>query len=292
MPDAGGAVIARLRQASVLAVGMLAAACSPLLMFNAVMPRDSGVRLALRDIAYGPDRRQRLDVYVPAHAGPGPLPVIVFFYGGSWSSGVKNGYGFVGRALATRGFVVVIPDYRLVPQVRFPAFLEDGASAVRWVRGHAAALGGDPGRLVLAGHSAGAYNAAMLALDPRWLGGDRAAVRGFAGLAGPYDFLPLSGPVVEAAFAAAPDPALTQPVRFAGPDSPPAFLATAGKDTVVRPENAASLARRLRAAGVAVERRDYPAVGHAGLVTAFAQPFRTRARVLDDLAEFAGRVTR
>ncbi|WP_254606600.1 alpha/beta hydrolase, partial [Sphingomonas bacterium] len=161
------------------------AACSPLRTFDAVVPKDGGVRLVVRGAAFGPDPRQRLDVYAPKDtpANGRSRPVIVFFYGGSWSSGTRAGYSFVGRALAARGFVVAIPDYRLVPQVRFPAFLRDNAAAVRWVRGHIAASGGDPDRLVLAGHSAGAYDAAMLALDPRWLGADRAAVRGWAGLA-------------------------------------------------------------------------------------------------------------
>lgn len=278
-------------RAPLLALGLLASACSPLLVFNAVMPKDGGVRVAARDVAYGGDARQRLDIYVPARASAKPLPVIVFFYGGSWNSGVKNGYGFVGRALAARGFVVAIPDYRLVPQVRFPAFLEDGASAVRWLRGHAADYGGDPARIVLAGHSAGAYNAAMLALDPQWLGADRAAVRGLIGLAGPYDFLPLDGPAVAAAFGQEPHPELTQPVHFLTPGDPPAFLATGDRDTVVRPANSDSLASKLRAAGVTVERRTYPEVGHAGLVTAIAVPFRGKARVLDEMADFAHRVT-
>lgn len=284
-------MIARLRRAPVLALGLMASACSPLLMFNAVVPKDTGVRVAARDVAYGHDRRQQLDVYVPTAATATPRPIILFFYGGSWNSGVKNGYGFVGRALAAQGFVVAIPDYRLVPHVRFPAFLQDCAAAVRWMRDHAKAFGGDPDRLILAGHSAGAYNAAMLALDPQWLGRDRAAVRGLAGLAGPYDFLPLDGPVVQAAFGAVPDPASTQPVHYVTRDAPPAFLATAGKDTLVRPSNSDSLAARLQAAGVAVERRDYPGVGHAGLVTALAVPLRGRASVLEAMASFARRVT-
>lgn len=288
-------MIDRLRRvpvlAPVLALGMLASACSPLLMFNAVIPKDAGVRVAVRDVAYGTDPRQRLDVYVPGGPAAAPRPIIVFFYGGSWNSGVKNGYGFVGRALAAKGFVVAIPDYRLVPQVRFPGFLEDGAAAVRWIRRHAADYGGDAGRIVLAGHSAGAYNAAMLALDRRWLGEDSGAVRGLIGLAGPYDFLPLDGPVVEAAFGQAPDKPATQPVNFVTAASPPAFLATAGKDTLVRPSNSEALAARLRAAGVVVERRDYPRVGHAGLVTALAVPLRGKAAVLEEMTAFARRVT-
>lgn len=273
-----------------LAVGTLAAACSPLRVFDTLVPKDGGVRVAVRGAAFGADPRQRLDVYVPRALGR-PLPIIVFFYGGSWNSGTRRGYAFVGRALAAHGFAVAVPDYRVVPQVRFPAFLEDSAAAVRWVRAHAAAFGGDPDRLVLAGHSAGAYNAAMLALDPRWLGQDRSAVRGWIGLAGPYDFLPLDQPVTRAAFGGAADLAATQPIRFAGAGDPPALLATAGRDTLVGAYNSDHLAARLQSADVEVERRRYPAIGHVGLVTAIARPLRSRAPVLADMAAFATRVT-
>lgn len=271
-------------------IGTLAAACSPLRTFDALVPKDGGVRVVARDVAFGEGPRRRLDVYAPARTAE-KRPVVVFFYGGSWNSGTKDGYRFVGRALAVRGFVVVIPDYRLVPEVRFPEFLRDNAAAVRWTRAHVAALGGDPDRLVLAGHSAGAYDAAMLALDPEWLGADRAAVKGWAGLAGPYDFLPLDQPATVAAFGGARDPVATQPVTFASAGDPPALLATGDKDTLVGPRNSDVLAARLGAAGVAVERRRYPSVGHVGLVTAIARPLRGRAPVLDDLAAFASRVT-
>jgi len=150
-------------------LAILLSACSPLLTFNAIVPKDGGTRLVVRDAPFGPDARQRLDVYAPASAARA-RPVLVFFYGGSWNSGTKAGYAFMGRAFAAQGFVTVVPDYQLVSLVRFPAFLQDNAAAVRWAQTHAAEIGGDLDRIVLAGHSAGAYNAAMLALDPRWLG--------------------------------------------------------------------------------------------------------------------------
>jgi acetyl esterase/lipase len=276
---------------AVAIVGLAVAACSPLKMFNTVMPKDGGVRLAVRDAPFGPDPRQRIDIYVPKTTSSRRLPIIVFLYGGSWNSGMKEGYSFVGRALAARGFVVAIPDYRLVPTVSYPAFLVDNATAVRWVRSHSGEFGGDADRVVLAGHSAGAYDAAMLALDPRWLGDDRKAVRGLVGLAGPYDFLPFDGPVVEKTFGEVADPASTQPVTYVRAGDPPAFLATGDKDQVVRPANSDSLARRLEAVGTPVERRRYPRVGHAGLVTAIAKPLRGRAPVLDDMVAFVTRVT-
>lgn len=275
-----------------LLLGLLASACSPLKIFNALMPKDGGVRLVASDVAFGPDPRQHLDVYAPRAASATPRPIIVFLYGGSWNSGTKSGYSFVGRALASRGFVVAIPDYRLVPQIRYPAFLQDNAAAVRWVRSHAAGLGGDADRILLAGHSAGAYDAAMLALDPRWLGDDRKAVRGLIGLAGPYDFLPFDGPVVEQTFGAVADPVETQPVHYVRKADPPAFLATGDEDDTVRPANSDSLAAKLQAVGVPVERRRYPGIGHAGLVTAIARPLRGRAPVLGDMVAFATHAVR
>lgn len=271
---------------------LLLGACSPLGAFNSVVPKDRGGVLLAGGQAYGAHPRQRLDIYAPRKLAAGAnVPVIVWFYGGSWNSGERGGYAFAGRALASRGFVVAIPDYRLVPEVRYPAFLEDGAAAVKWVRANIAAHGGDPDRLVLAGHSAGAYNAAMLALDPRWLGADRAAVRGLAGVAGPYDFLPLDIASTQNAFGHVADLPTTQPVNHASTGDPPALLVAGADDTLVRPRQTALLAERLRKAGVAAETRLYPGVGHVGVMTAFARPLRGKAPVLDDVAGFAGRVT-
>lgn len=271
----------------------LVAGCSPLGTFNSLVPKDSaGVRVA-RDLSFQDGARGRLDLYAPRRIrGDARLPVILFFYGGSWSSGSKDGYGFVGRALAAQGFLVAIADYRLVPQVHYPAFLEDGAAATRWVRANAGRYGGDGERIVLAGHSAGAYNAAMLAFDERWLGPDRSAIRGFAGLAGPYSFLPLDDAATLGAFGRVADLPATQPVAHAGAGDPPAMLLVAGKDTLVYPRNAERLAAALRAGGVSVETRVYPGIGHVGILTALARPFRGRAPVVSDLAAFARSVTR
>lgn len=262
---------------------------SALAAFNRMMPKDLGGRLAARAVAYGDHPRQKLDLYAPRRrpAGAGPLPLVLFFYGGSWAAGMRQGYGFVGRALAARGFIAAIPDYRLVPEFRFPAFLEDGAAAFRRLRAAAADLGGDPARVVVAGHSAGAWIAAMLALDPQWLGGDRPALRGFAGLAGPYDFLPLDTVATRVAFGRAEDLAATQPVNFASAEAPPSLLLHGLADRTVAPRHSRELAGRLSAAGAEAELRLYPRLGHIGLVTALALPFRRRAPVLADLAAFA-----
>src|SRR5687768_4052949 len=171
------------------------AGCSPAGLLNGIsrVSGDGNSRLAVRGAAYGPLPRNKLDVWVPASPPDGPLPVVIFFYGGGWVSGDRGDYGFAGRAFAAQGFVTIVADYRLVPEVRFPAFLQDGALAVKWARDNVARYGGDPGRISLAGHSAGAYQAAMLALDRRYLraaGVDPAIVRAAALLAAPTDFYP------------------------------------------------------------------------------------------------------
>lgn len=269
----------------------LVAGCSALATFDALVPKDSGARLVAKDQPFAEGKRGRLDVYAPTTPAAGRRPVIVFLYGGSWNSGAKEGYGFVGRALAARGFLTVIPDYRLLPEARYPDFLEDNAAAVRWIRANAQQFGGDPDRIVLAGHSAGAYNAAMLSLDPRWLGEDRRAVKGLVTLAGPFDFLPLDTPVTKATFGTVEDLPSTQPVSFASADDPPALLLAGGRDDLVLASNSVAMAMRLGEAGVPVETRVYDQVGHVGIVTAIASPFRGRAPVLDDMADFARRVT-
>jgi pimeloyl-ACP methyl ester carboxylesterase len=199
-----------------LLTGMLGA-CSPLSALNAVSP--AGGARATAAIPYGSDARNRLDVYRPPagrRADGKAAPVIVFFYGGNWVSGARADYAFVGRALAARGYVVVIPDYRLYPQVRYPDFLDDAARAVAWTERNVGPYGGDPHRVYVMGHSAGAYNAAMLALDGRWLGrqGIRPdSLRGWIGLAGPYDFLPVENRTTRPVFDYPDTPADSQPAN-------------------------------------------------------------------------------
>jgi acetyl esterase/lipase len=189
--------------------------------------------------------------------------------------------------------VTVLPDYRLVPEVRFPGFIEDCATAVRWASDHASEYGGDPQRIVLVGHSAGAYNAIMLALAGDYLhnaGVDTSTIRGAIGLAGPYDFIPFDVDATRNAFGQAPDPQLTQPVRFARADSPPLLLLWGEDDTTVGPRNLESLARVQRATGGEVETKTYPNVTHVGIMLALSRPFRGRAPVLNDVTAFARRV--
>lgn len=272
----------------------MTAACSPLGALNTVnrlLPGDSGVRRVASGSAFGPDPRQRADIYAPARL-KAPAPVLVFFYGGSWASGRRQDYAFAARALAARGFVVVVPDYRLVPSVRFPAFVEDGAAAAAWAHESVSRHGGDPKRLALVGHSAGAYIAMMLALDTAWLrgaGADPGIVRAAAGLAGPYDFYPFDVEASRNAFGSAPDPQATQPVNFARADAPPVLLATGSADAVVKPRNSLALAEALRRKGAPAELKTYPGLDHVGILLALSKPFRRKAPVLADLAAFLNR---
>ncbi len=264
----------------------LLARCAPVDLLNATT--DTQDVTITRDIPYMPGPRGSMDVYRPTTVA-GKLPVVVFFYGGAWQTGKRQNYPFAATALARRGMVVVVPDYRLYPEVSFPVFLRDGAAAVANVRRSAASWGADPHRLFLAGHSAGAWIAAMLALDPQWLAaaGDRSeAVAGMVGLAGPYDFLPITGPDIQAVFASVSDKRATQPVSFADGHNPPMLLLHGEDDDTVRPRNTLSLAHHIRDAGGPVEVKTYPGTGHVGIVISLAPMFRAKTPVLDDMADF------
>jgi acetyl esterase/lipase len=274
------------------ALGLIAlAGCSPAGLLNGVsrLSGDGATRLAVRGAAYGPLARHKLDVWVPARASATPLPVIVFFYGGGWVAGDRADYGFAGRAFAAQGFVTIVADYRLVPEVRFPAFLQDGALAVRWARDNAARYGGDPKRISLSGHSAGAYQAAMLALDPRYLrdaGVDPKIIRAAALLAAPTDFYPFTEIRGRDALGAWPRPLETQPISFARADAPPLLLMHGTADTVVRPYNSERLAAKLKALGAPVEVRLYPGKSHTDLIKSLSPTFRGTTPALADSVAF------
>lgn len=247
-----------------------------------------GVERPGNAIAFG-SHGQTLDVWRPADTGDARRPVVIFWYGGGWVKGDRAAYAFAARAFAKAGFVVVVPDYRKVPAIRFPAMLQDGAQAVRWTRDHVAAFGGDPARIVLSGHSAGAYTVAMLTLDRRWLqaeGVDPRIVRAAVPLCGPYDFYPWSSSRAREAFNGVADPMLTQPITFARSDAPPMLLVTGTADTTVRPRNAFRLAAALRARGAPVLVKNYSGQTHEAIVMALSRPFRARSNVLADSVAF------
>lgn len=265
-------------------------ACSPLLMLNKVTPMARSERTA--DLAYGLGRRQKLDIYRPKDATSADRrKVVIFFYGGGWRSGARRKYRFVGAALAERGYVAVVPDYRVYPEARFPTFVEDGAAAVAWVRANIARYGGDPDRLYLMGHSAGAHIAMLLALDGRYLCAAGVApdtIKGIVGIAGPYAFDPRNYKNTRPIFATANPPGDARPVTFATRPGPTMLLLHGRGDLTVVPRHSAELAETYRAAGGKVTLKYYPAIGHYRIILAVAKPFRWIVPVVKDIAAFLG----
>ena len=276
-----------LRRLSIFFAALFAlSACSPFTILNATTGEDgftvqSGIR-------FGPEVRHALDVYVPKQR-IGPLPIVVFFYGGSWKRGERADYLFVADALTSRGYVVIVPDYRLFPDVRFPAFVEDGAKAVRRVLDHVADFGGDPDRLYLMGHSAGAHIAAMLTLEESYLAAEGVpvnSIRGMIALAGPYAFYPSRTASVAPIFAHLADQNAARPIVFVDGDEAPMLLLHGEDDDTVLALNTVNLSKAVRDAGGSARHIIYPGVGHLGILFALARPFRGIAPVLSDVAAF------
>ncbi len=249
-----------------------------------------GTKVALQDVAYGPLPAQQLEVIVPAAPAARRCPVVVFMYGGGWHSGKAGEYHFIGRTLARAGYVVVLPNYRLTPDGAFPHMLQDSAAALKWVRDHIAEQAGDPSRVFVMGHSAGAYNGMMLTLDRQWLGREGVPdgfIKGMIGLAGPYDFYPFTSDSARAAFAHVADPAITQPINFVRGDAPPLLLLTGDLDTTVKPRNSMALAKAMTAAGAPTQAVVLKGMTHEGIIMKLAQPFMGRdRRVIDAVLAF------
>jgi acetyl esterase/lipase len=243
----------------------------------------------IRDVPYGPRPWQKLDIYVPENAENKNLDVVVFFYGGRWTSGAKEDYRFAGTAFAGRGFITVIPDYRKYPDVKFPAFVANGAKAVAWTYDHIAAYGGDKTRIHLAGHSAGAHIGALIAADPRYLaaeGKKRAdVVHDFAGLAGPYDFVPDEPDLMDMFGPPANYPRM-QVTSFIDGRQPPMLLLYGDADTTVKRENLDLLEARIREKGGCVRSIIYPDINHIAILVALSWAGSRRAPVADDMAKF------
>lgn len=258
----------------------------PLALFNLAVPRRTYQQQAA--VSYGPAPRQQLDIYLPLAAGR-ERPVVLFFYGGSWQSGRRQDYRFVGQALSARGLVTVIPDYRLYPEVRFPDFIADGAAALAWVKAHIDALGGNPAQLFVMGHSAGAYIAAMLALDAKYLGQVGLVPQelgGFIGLAGPYDFLPLHQRQLIDIFGGRDGIPETQPINFVTAAAPAALLLHGATDRIVAPENTRKLAARWRQAGRPVQEIIYPHYKHLTILLYLASFLQEGEPVIRDVTAF------
>lgn len=252
-----------------------------------------GTHVVASGILYGSQPAQRLDVIAPN--SPGPHPVLVFIHGGGWHSGRPEDYHFIGRIFARAGYVVVLAGYRLVPDGIYPHMLQDGAAAVAWTANNIARFGGDPDRVMLMGHSAGAHTVVMLGLERQWLGREGLPdgfIKGVVGLSGPYDFYPFTSDSARNAFGHVTDPAQTQPINFARGDAPPMLLLTGDADATVKPRNSQVLARAIMAKGGDSELVILPGVDHAGPVLKLAQPFARDNSVSAPVLAFLRRVDR
>ncbi|HEY4198929.1 MAG TPA: alpha/beta hydrolase [Devosiaceae bacterium] len=279
----------RLLLAAVLVVlGLAAPAAAQDIMapFNVGAAMDDAAVLG-QGIAYGDGDRMKLDIYGPKDP-TGPAPVVMFIYGGSWKQGSRADYQFVGRALAANGFVAVIPDYRLYPEVSYPKFLEDNAAAVKWIQDNIESYGGDTSRFFIAGHSAGAYNAVMLGVEKSFLNEYQVTmpVKGIAAISGPYDFYPFEYDEVRNTFGNTDNPEGTQPVNLITSDEPPMLLLQGNQDPIVRMQNTDHLAHKLKDAGDWVTVKYYNNIGHMEPVFAIGALWRWRAPVLADMVAF------
>ncbi len=264
-------------------------ACTVQTLFDNLGPKDKTSERIARDISFGEHKRQKLDIYAPKGAN-GNSPVLMFIYGGGWHNGHKDGYDFAGRALAAQGYVTVIANYRLVPEVVFPTFLEDGAAAIKWINENIDDYGGNPERIYLMGHSAGAYNAVMLAIDEQYLAAEnlnRDTIDGVIGVAGPYDFYPYDVSSTINAFGHTKDPVgQTQPIAIIDEYAPPLFLITGTEDKVVRPRNVKALAKVAQEHGVPVKTAFYEGLDHIEPITALSITIRKKAPILNEVKQF------
>ncbi|HQS01722.1 MAG: hypothetical protein B7Y07_08290 [Halothiobacillus sp. 24-54-40] len=267
-------------------IGLFAlSGCTGVQILNTLAPTEAILPTVTR--TYNTEHALALDIYQPENAKQ--APVIVFFWGGRWEEGDKSLYRFVGAELASKGFVVVIPNYRLYPQVKFPAFLDDSAQAVAWTHAHIAEFGGDADKIVLMGHSAGAYNAAMLALNPAYLhavGGSRTWIRGMIGLGGPYDFLPLKEPDLQAIFGPPSQYPQTQPIYWVDGSNPPMLLIESRADTIVYPKNTRNLYTKIKAHGGPVEKYMVDDLSHQMLIGVVSNVLSSRSGILQHIVHF------
>ena len=268
---------------------LVLAGCERLGFLAANVPAIFGSYKRHANIPYGPERQQRLDVYVPKRAAVEPRPVVVFWHGGRWRDGDKADYRFVGATLAESGYVALVANYRHYPAVKMPGFMHDAALAALFAAAHATEYGGARQRLYLMGHSAGAHLAALVTLDSRYFAATGQAappIAGVIGLSGPYDFLPLIEPDDQDMFGPPELYPASQPINFVRADAPPILLVQGLNDATVKPKNSRNLAAALRALGVPVTLKLYPKCSHADTVAALTGFLRGRAPTLADIRAF------
>ena len=253
-----------------------------------------------KDIAYGDDALQNLDIYYPkdlaealrqsdSGAVSHDYPMVVFVHGGSWQSGNKDDYAFVGESLAQAGYVTAVINYRKAPEHVYPDYVQDTAQAIAWSHEHAANYYADADRLAVVGHSAGAFNAVAAIADKKFLapyGMQPTDIRAVVGIAGPYSYDFREYPTA-VAFPSGATPDEVMPDRHITGAQPPYLLLTAGNDKTVYPQNAINMQKALLEHGVDVETGVIDGASHATSIGAFASPLRwlndSRAQVLNYL---------
>lgn len=279
------------RVALLLSVAAVAG-CSSIL-FAGLNGLSAGADLAeSRGIVFDRNLDLKLDIYRPKDASN--APVVVFYYGGRWEFGKRENYRWFGEALARHGFVAILPDYRKYPQVKFDGFMTDAANALAWSFEHAAEYGGDPDELFVMGHSAGAHLALMLASNAKWMAPHQikpTQIAGAVGLAGPYNFLPLTEDDMIGMFGSTPEEqARSQPINFVDGDEPPMLLLHGADDTTVWPKNSTTLAQAVNAKGGHAQVIIYPGVTHSGILLSVSPTFRGKATALDDSVRFMKKI--
>lgn len=267
----------------------LSSACSPIKVLNSLVP-ENGYEL-VSAVEYGTNARQKLDIYLPKAADKyAPLKkVIIFYYGGNWDSGERADYKFAAEALVGHGYIVVIPDYRVYPELLFPGFMADPVSAAKWVKTNIKKYNGDANKVFLAGHSAGAHIAVMMAINPEYLAEASLKPNDFAGvigLAGPYDFLPLKSDRLKTIFGPEAEQWKSQPINFVDGKSPPIFLAIGMKDGTVWPRNTYNLAKKIKGKNGLVEVHEFASYGHVDMVAKLAKPLRGNGELLKSVTTF------
>jgi acetyl esterase/lipase len=265
---------------------------------NGIARLGGGFRVQ-RDLVFDAEHQLKLDWYESKQAGNNS-PLIIFFYGGGWMTGDKSQYLFAAQALTARGYQVVIPNYRLYPQVKFPEFLTDAAKAVAYVQKqkngqakHALAKNTQPtSPLFLMGHSAGGYIAAMIATDPQYLAQqqlDREIITAVVGIAGAYSFNPAETeylPVFDHLQFTQQGFAPMQVDTRVQTTQSPMLLITGGKDVTVMQSNTDKLAAALSQVQSPFQLKQYPQLNHTQLMSVFVKPFRSRAPVVADIDAF------
>ena len=268
----------------------LISACSPIKVLNSLVP-ESGFEL-VSGIEYGANSRQKLDLYLPKTQAKQPninSKVVIFYYGGNWDSGERADYKFVAEALSAQGYIVVIPDFRLYPEVLFPSLMSDPVTVAKWVKTHINQYGGDANKVFLAGHSSGAHMAVMMSINPEYLAEASLKPNDFAGvigLAGPYDFLPLKSDRLKIIFGPEAGQWKSQPINFVDGKNPPLFLAIGMKDGTVWPRNTYNLAKKIKQKNGLVEVHEFASYGHVDMVSKLAKPLRGNAELLKSVINF------